>query len=45
MTVKLQNYLCCNLLYCIFVLLGENIADRTQQMEQVNITKVKSQSA
>ena len=24
-----------SLLYCIFVLLEENIADRTQQMEQV----------
>src|SRR6218665_3426043 len=27
-------------LYCIFVLLGENIADRTQQMEQANLSKV-----
>ena len=29
-------------LYCIFVLLEENIADRTQQMEQVILTKVNS---
>jgi len=27
-------------LYCIFVLLEDNIADRTQQMEQANLTKV-----
>jgi len=27
-------------LYFIFVLLGESIADRTQQMEQANLTKV-----
>jgi len=30
----------CIVLYCIFVLLEENIADRTQQMEQANLTKV-----
>jgi len=29
-------------LYCIFVLLEENIADRTQQMEQANLTTVNS---
>jgi len=30
------------ILYCIFVLLEENIADRMQQMEQVNLTEVNS---
>jgi len=35
----------CIVLYCIFVLLAENIADRTQQMEQANLTKVHSRWA
>ena len=29
-------------LYCIFVLLEESVADRTQQMEQANLTNVHS---
>jgi len=31
-------------LYRIFVLLVANIADRTQQMEQIRLTKVNSES-
>jgi len=31
---------CFIVLYCIFVLLEENIADRTQQMEQANLTRI-----
>jgi len=36
-----------HMMYCIvfFVLLEENIADRTQQMEQANLTKVNSRWA
>ena len=31
-----------NTLYCIFVFLEANIVDRTQQMEQISLTKVNS---
>ena len=41
-SIGLKSRVGVRVLYCIFVLLEESIDDRTQQLEQANLTKVHS---